>query len=224
MKALTNNRPFRYYQYIKPPVGETYTVLCHNIPQADIDILVGKIRPHIEKWRDKLRLSNEAMHALAWTIAILRSTELMQESKHEEVILHLELHRAHMLIDDAVQNLSVLELELSLLIDFHGKYKSSAADVFEKLRSVIADYDKAKRPSWGRWSRGAAWHQDAKQLKALLQLHNSTELRTGQRVGFAKEDAPAIKFIHWALEEKRTTEAIVGALRFRRSEAKRPMV
>jgi hypothetical protein len=206
-------RPFRHYRRIKPPEGPSYTVLHHNAPQTDVKDLVKKITPEIEKWRDRLCLSDEAVRQLAWAIGVMRSTDLKEKSNHPEVLKHNELHDAHKAIDDAVGTIAELESELSFLIKFHGDRKSAAVDVFKDLQSAVNSYVKARLPSWGSWTRHTDWHQDVMYLKELLK--DVTLPKTGARVGFGTPYAPAIKFIYWALEEKHTAEAIVGAFRSR---------
>jgi hypothetical protein len=216
-------RAFRHYRRLIDPAGQPYVVLHYShLRQAEIDARMAKIRTEVEKWKTELRLSGDDVRKLAWAMSIMQATDAKEGSSHPEVVEHEKLKNAHQRVDEVVQALSNLGQELSLLIEFHRRHRSSSADIFEKLLSLTASYAKARRPAWGSWSRlGIAWHRDAVYFMTILE---EAAKRAQTRLSFTKLTSPAVKFISWALDTvgvKHSDEAIRQALvRYRRRQRK----
>jgi hypothetical protein len=200
-----------------PVSGQSYPTLNHNLRQSALDEVMEKTRAEVVKFRDKLYLNDGHVRNLNWAVSIMWATDLKEKSSHPAVLEHHKLQTVHEQVDAAARKLSDLDKELSVLIEFHRKHKSSAADVFENLRSAATGYAEARMPSWGpQPRRSPAWYQDAHYLMTLL--NGVAERRTKRPASFANEEAPAIKFIWWALREERSPEAITKALtRYRRT-------
>ena len=185
--------------------------------QKHIDARMAKIQTEIEKeWKAKLHLNHDDdVRHLAWAVSVMQATELKERSSHPDLVEEKRLTSAQLRVDKTMRELSDLAPELSLLIEFHRKHKSSAASVFEQLHAVMREYRAARRPIWGPWPRPIVpWHRDA------IYLMNVLEKRAGKRLSFTKEEAPAVQFICFALENRHSPEAVAKAMeRYRKRPA-----
>jgi hypothetical protein len=201
-------RPYRYYQVLKAPAGETagqtYTVLLYafrHLRQSDVDARMAKIKIKIEtEWKAKLRLNGREVDRLAWALCVMQVTEPIEKSAHPDVVKEKKIESAHRRIDKAVRKLTP---QLSQLVKFHDAH----TDVL--LLAALNSYTAARQPVGGPMPRAGRipWHRDAAYLWNVLA---EVAERTGKPLTHQKEEGPAVTFISRALEK--SPAAVVKAL------------
>jgi hypothetical protein len=210
--------PVRFYRSLREPTGQPYLVIEYsNIRQSKLDALMKEgaiVEKEVTSWSAKFRfgLSRSEVGALVWALNLIRVTVHLRDAPtHSLVAEAKELELLHRRTEKSIRQLSA---DLPKLIDFRCRYGADGR-VLQAFLVATFQAEGLLKKSWSGWadayrrSGHKSWHDDALYLAAFLtRAANSA----GKPLSLTKETAPAVEFIHAALQRAKVQHGSCGAI------------